>query len=66
MYPYKLSRASNEYVNPYNVPGTYYPSYNYGKISISGPAGNRTCTVQLKDKNGREVWTKVIFAADLK
>ncbi len=66
MYPIKLGKRSSEYVNPNKVEGTYYPSYNYGKVFISGVKENRKCIIQLKDNKGRLVWQKEILANDLK
>lgn len=56
MYPVRISEKSPEYANPYRVPGTYFPDYNYAKVSIRGPAGQRICTLQLFDRYGRLVW----------
>lgn len=66
MYPIKLSKNSKEYVNPNKVAGTYFPTYNYGKITVSGEPQHRKCTIQLKDKKGNIVWSREIFANDLK
>lgn len=66
MYPIKISKRSKEYVNPNKVTGTYFPTYNYGKISVSGALQNRKCTIQLKDRNGNTIWTREIFASELK
>ncbi len=65
MYPIKISKKSSEYINPNKVKDTYYPSYNYGKISISGTTDNRKCTIELKDKTGNAIWNYVISASDL-
>ena len=65
MYPIKLSKKSSEYVNPDKVEGTYFPSYNYGKISVSGESSNRKCVLELKDKEGKTRWTHEIWAKDL-
>lgn len=66
MYPVKLSKKSLEFKNPYKVANTYFPSYNYGKIGISGDSANRKCTIELKDKDGNIVWTKQISANELR
>ncbi len=66
MYPIKISKKSSEFVNPDKVPGTYYPSYNYGKILISGPVSDRKCTLELKDNKGKIIWTHEIQANELK
>jgi alkaline phosphatase D len=66
MYPIKLGKRSSEYINPNKVEGTYFPSYNYGKVFISGVKENRKCTIQLKNKKGKLIWQKEILANDLK
>ena len=66
MYPIKLSTKSSEYNNPNKVAGTYFPSYNYGKISIEGEPKNRKCVLELKDNKGKTIWTHEILAKDLK
>ena len=65
MYPIRLSKNNSEYVNPYKLEGTYYPSYNYGKISISGAKDNRKCRIELKDNKGRTIWIREIYANEL-
>lgn len=66
MYPIKISKRSSEYINPNKVEGTYFPSYNYGKISISGTPNNRKCIIELKDRKGNMVWKREISANELK
>lgn len=66
MYPVKISKRNPEFSNPFKVAGTYFPSYNYGKISVSGAPENRKCILELKDKNGNQVWKHEIFANELK
>lgn len=66
MYPVHLSSKSSEFVNPYKIRGTYFPNYNYGKISVRGKKEARLCTIELKDKRGRLVWTYSIPASELK
>lgn len=65
MYPIKISPKNSEYNNPNKVKGTYFPSYNYGKVAISGNADNRKCTLELKDNKGNLVWTYEILANEL-
>lgn len=66
MYPIKISKKSSEYANPDKVTGTYFPYYNYGKISISGLATDRKCRLELKDNKGKIIWTHEIRAEELK
>ena len=65
MYPIQISKNSREFINPDKVEGTYFPSYNYGKITISGNRENRICTLELKDHKGNLVWKKEISANEL-
>ena len=65
MYPVKISKKSVEYTNPYKVKDTYFPSYNYAKISVTGTTGNRKCTLELKDKKGKIVWKYEIPETEL-
>ena len=66
MYPIKISKRSSEYINPNKVDGTYFPSYNYGKITVSGTFGNRKCILELKNKKGNLIWKREIQANELK
>lgn len=66
MYPVNISRRSLEYKNPAEIKGTFFPNYNYGKISIFGGNKNRKCTIELKDKKGKVVWKYEIQAENLK
>ena len=66
MYPIKISKRSSEYINPNKVGGTYFPSYNYGKITVSGTIGNRKCILELKNKKGNLIWKREIQANELK
>ncbi len=65
MYPIKISKRSREYKNPYTIANTHYASYNYGKISISGKNEDRICTIELKNKKGKTIWTYAIKAEEL-
>ena len=66
MYPVKISKKSREYENPDKVKGTYFPSYNYGKVSVTGASENRKCIIELKDKKGKVIWTREIPANELR
>jgi alkaline phosphatase D len=65
MYPVKIGKKSKEYKNPYKIEGTYFPSYNYGKIALSGERKDRKCIIELKDKHGNTVWNYEIKAKNL-
>lgn len=65
MYPIKIGKNSKEYKNPYKIQGTYYPSYNYGKIKLYGNFDDRKCLFELKNKQGKTVWKYEITAQEL-
>lgn len=56
---------TNGYVNSYSVPGTLLYRKNFGKISISGPAGDRTCKMEIFGKGGDKKWEYVLNSNDL-
>lgn len=66
MYPVKINSKSREALNPDKIDGTYYPKYNYGKITLSGEKENRKCRMELKNKSGKTVWIYEIEAEKLK
>ncbi|MCS6935571.1 MAG: alkaline phosphatase family protein [Chitinophagales bacterium] len=51
-------RIFGAYHNDYRITGTDYPFRNFGRIIISGPKGNRTCTFQIFGRSGvkRREW----------
>lgn len=65
MYPVKIGKRSKELKNPYRIVGTYYPSYNYGKITVSGDFNARKCLLELKNKQGNVIWRYEINKEDL-
>ena len=53
------------FVNNYSVPGTLLYRRNFGKISITGPADNRTCKMEIFGKGGEKKWEYVVNSNDL-
>ncbi len=66
MYPVKIGKKSGEYVNPFKLPGTYFPFYNYGKISVTGQSDKRKCKLELKNNKGNLIWSYEILADELR
>lgn len=44
------------YHNQFCLPSKGYYKKNYGRISVTGPAGNRVCKIQLKNIVGKTRW----------
>lgn len=42
------------------VEGTLVYEHNYSLIKVSGPRENRVLEITVKDKNGKDIWTKSI------
>jgi hypothetical protein len=53
------------YVNKFSLPGTLLYRKNFGKISISGPAGNRVCKMEIFGKGGDKKWEYVVSSGEL-
>lgn len=62
----RRTRRTAESVNPTRVPGTLADFQNYGRITISGDAGNRVCLMEVFDNRGRKVWDFGINQNELK
>jgi len=52
--------------NPHAVKRTKYWPTNFGKISITGKAGERICTVNIINKYGKIVWSKAWHEEELR
>lgn len=53
------------YKNYCSIPETILYKKNYGKISITGPAGNRVCKFELYNKAGKRKWAYTINSNQL-
>jgi alkaline phosphatase D len=51
--------------NPYRVDGSSFFTHNFGVISFSGNKANRQIKLSLFDKDGIELWNKVILRKEL-
>ena len=52
--------------NIYKLEETLVGKHNFGLLNVSGPRTNRVLTIQIFDKDGKELWTKKIKAWDLR
>lgn len=55
-----------EMANTARVPGTLIRHRNFGKVSVTGTAGKRVCTIQLFDDNAKLLWKHDIPEGELK
>ena len=60
--PRKLLKGFN---NPNRIEGTVVYQKNFGKISLTGPAGNRVCKLYLYGKAGHLKWDYTIKSEDM-
>ena len=51
--------------NPYRVEGTLVKEQNFAKISLEGDEENRKMVIEVRDKNGDELWEREILAEEL-
>ena len=51
--------------NEYRVAGSMFPQHNFGTISFTGKKENRQIKLTLFDKDGKELWNKVIMKKEL-
>ena len=52
--------------NPLRVAGTKFAFRNFGRVSISGEAGNRICTLETYNRRGKKKWSYQIAQNELK
>ncbi len=57
---------NKEELNVYKLKETLVGEHNFGMLKVSGPRKERVLTIQILDKDGKELWTKNIKAKDLK
>ena len=58
-------RLLGAYNNPTRIPNTDYGKRSFGKISLSGNAGDRKCTLQIYSRWGKKKRELVIHQAEL-
>ena len=56
----------NEPYNSFKLEETFVNVNNFGMLSVTGPTNDRELTIQIFNKNGKELWIKSIKANDLK
>lgn len=62
----RRTRRSSERHNVDRVPGTLTDKQNYGRVAITGPVGNRVCTLYTYNNRGKLEWEYKISENDLK
>ena len=58
-------RLLGAYDNPTRIPHMDYGGHNFGRISVSGPVGDRVCTMAIHGRYGRKRRELVIHQHDL-
>lgn len=58
-------RLLGAYDNPTRVPGMDYSGHNYGRVSLSGPPGDRVCTLEVHGRHGKKRRELVIHQSEL-
>ena len=56
----------NEPYNSFKLEETFVNVNNFGMLNVTGPSNDRELTIQIFDKDGKELWIKSIKANDLK
>ena len=56
----------NEPYNSFKLEETFVNVNNFGMLNVTGPNNDRELTIQIFDKDGKELWIKSIKANDLK
>ncbi len=51
--------------NTFHVEGSKFPQHNFGTLSFSGNKENRQMKLTLFDKDGKELWNKIILKKEL-
>ena len=60
-----VSNKAEKEDNPYKVEGSSFFTHNFGIISFAGNKENRQMKLTLFDKDGAELWQKVILRKEL-
>ena len=56
----------NEPYNSFKLEETFVNVNNFGMLNVTGPTNDRQLSIQIFDKDGKELWIKSIKANDLK
>jgi alkaline phosphatase D len=59
------SNSAEKEENKYRVPGSLFMQHNFGVMSFSGDKDSRQLKLSLFDKDGKELWSKVITKKEL-
>ncbi len=59
---HKSVLTGHEANNPQRVPGTLVAQHNFGKVSVGGEEGARTCLIEVFDEKGEPLWQHLIRA----
>ena len=51
--------------NPYTIKGSALYKRNFGKITLTGPAGSRSCKLEIYGRGGQKKWSYQIQAEEL-
>jgi alkaline phosphatase D len=63
--PFTSGVAKEREANPLKVSGSTFFTHNFGIISFSGNKENRQMKLTLFDKDGKELWNKIILKKEL-
>jgi alkaline phosphatase D len=61
----KVAGRDEEAEKEMRIPGTQVVDWNYGRVEITGPVGDRRLTLMAYDKGGKELWRHTILRKDL-
>ena len=65
-WPRRLRKDDPEEKNPAREAGTFFRSWNYGKISITGKGMQAELLMTIQDHEGKHVWERKIRRDELK
>jgi alkaline phosphatase D len=63
--PVLPTRNIKGFQNSYSITSTILYKKNFGQISLSGPAENRTCKIEVFGAGGQKKWEYLLFGNDL-
>lgn len=61
----RKTKKTHEATNPLRIENTLVTEHNFGKISITGQSGNRTCLIQAFDEKADIIWEYTINEKEL-
>ncbi len=60
------ANQNKEALNQYKIKETLVGEHNFGLLSVTGPRTDRKLNIKILDKEGKELWSKDIYAKELK